>query len=149
MTEHVCEMAEDIERDQDVCGTCGLVWAEDWELDEVGNDELVRYSYTKKHDIGEALANRVRARTGLTGPVRIDEESWDSGVCDTCSYPESGFSVWVGDKLVWPSEGKIYSVGGYVYADDDGHVSGDKLVLSWYGYFDRWLNGAYTKGDED
>lgn len=90
--------------------------------------------------IDDVLADRVRARLGVTeGEVKVTSEEWDLGFCDTCSYPEEGFAVYLNDKLVYPNDEKLSAVGGYVYADADGAVRNNALT-SWGVFFD-WLEG--------
>lgn len=91
--------------------------------------------------VDEFLFRKVLERLGRTdGRVVIQTEEWDLGFCETCSYPESGFAVYVDDELVWPNEEILNVLGGYIYADDSGYVVGGEL--STYGYFYDWLDGA-------
>lgn len=91
--------------------------------------------------VDEFLFRKVLDRLGRTeGRVVIQSEHWDLGFCETCSYPESGFAVYVDDELVWPNEESLSALGGYVYADDSGYVVGGEL--STYGYFYDWLDGV-------
>lgn len=94
------------------------------------------------------LKKRVLRRVGkTTGEVDVREERWDFGYCDTCSYPEEGFSVYVDGRQVWPSDEYLAGQGGYIYADDQGVVSGRSLS-SW-GYFHDWLEGRTNFDDEE
>lgn len=91
--------------------------------------------------VDEFLFRKVLERLGRTdGRVVIQTEEWDLGFCETCSYPESGFAVYVDDELVWPNEESLSALGGYVYADDSGWVVEGEL--STYGYFYDWLDGV-------
>lgn len=91
--------------------------------------------------IDEFLFKKVLERLGRTsGRVVIQSEHWDLGFCDTCSYPERGFAVYVDDALVWPNEESLRALGGYLYADNCGYVVGGEL--STYGYFYDWLDGV-------
>lgn len=99
---------------------------------------------TVTHVIDGNLRNMVLTRMGLTeGTVTIQEEEWDLGMCDTCSYPESGFSVKVNDNLVWPSDEYLQHFGGYIYADREGDITGNELTS--YGHFNAWLHGETFK----
>lgn len=95
---------------------------------------------TTTHTINGNLRKMVLARLGLTeGVVTVQEEKWDFGFCDTCSWPESGFSVQVDGNLVWPSKEYLNHFGGYIYADNEGRVEGKTLTS--YGHFNAWLHG--------
>lgn len=97
--------------------------------------------------VDEFLFRKVLDRLGRTeGHVVIQSEYWDLGFCETCSYPESGFAVYVDDELVWPNEESLSALGGYIYADDSGYVVGGEL--STYGYFYDWLDGLDADGLE-
>ena len=90
--------------------------------------------------IDEFLFEKVRQRLGLSaGEVVIQTEEWDLGFCGTCSYPESGFAVYVDDELVWPNDESLSALGGYIYADNSGTIINGEL--STYGYFFDWLDG--------
>lgn len=89
--------------------------------------------------IDDSLREAVLKRLGRTeGLVEVTHEEWDLGFCDTCSYPEHGFAVYVDKKLVWPLYSRPW--GGYTFADDKGYVSGGKL--SAWGVFFKWLDGS-------
>lgn len=91
--------------------------------------------------VDDFLFKKVLERLVRTdGRVVIQTEEWDLGFCETCSYPESGFAVYVDDELVWPNEESLSALGGYIYADDSGWVVEGKL--STYGYFYDWLDGV-------
>lgn len=97
--------------------------------------------------IDEFLFEKVRQRLGLkTGKVVIQTEEWDLGFCETCSYPENGFAVYVDNELVWPNEESLSALGGYIYADDSGTIVNGEL--STYGYFFDWLDGLDADGLE-
>lgn len=97
--------------------------------------------------IDEFLFEKVRQRLGLsTGEVVIQTEEWDLGFCETCSYPENGFAVYVDDELVWPNDESLSALGGYIYADDSGTIVNGEL--STYGYFFDWLDGLDADGIE-
>lgn len=103
---------------------------------------------TVTNRINGTLKRRVLARLNRTnGNVEIREESWDFGMCDTCSYPEIGFSVYVDGQQVWPSDDYLREFGGYIYADDQGYVTG--RTLTTYGQFDNWLNARPFDGEDD
>lgn len=90
--------------------------------------------------IDEFLFEKVRQRLGLSaGEVVIQTEEWDLGFCETCSYPEYGFAVYVDDELVWPNDEILSALGGYIYADNSGTIINGEL--STYGYFFDWLDG--------
>jgi len=89
--------------------------------------------------IDDFLKKKVLSRLDKdSGDVMVSAEYWDLGFCDTCSCPESGFAVYVDEKLVWPNEESLRAMGGYIYADDSGRVISGKL--STYGYFFEWLD---------
>ena len=95
------------------------------------------------------LADRVRARVGAeeSAFVEIREEEWDLGYCDTCSYPEEGFSVYVDGKQVWPDEEYLSVFGGVAFADADGIVEEDcgNRSLNFFdnlSIFNEWLKGT-------
>lgn len=90
--------------------------------------------------IDDYLKKKVLARLGLNdGDVQVNKETWDLGFCDTCSWPEEGFAVYVNNNIVWPSDEYIGTYGGYIYADKNGRVRDN--ALSTYGYFFEWLDG--------
>ena len=90
--------------------------------------------------IDDYLKQKILQRLGYNkGMVTITNQEWDLGMCDTCSWPEAGFSVYVDNKLVWPNDEYLRNFGGYIYADDSGTVKSGKL--STYGYFFDWLAG--------
>lgn len=90
--------------------------------------------------IDDYLAGKILSRLGRTeGEVRVNKETWDLGMCETCSMPEEGFAVYVDNALVWPNDEVLRAHGGYIYADDKGEVVGGEL--STYGYFFDWLAG--------
>lgn len=94
------------------------------------------------------LKKRVLHRVGKSsGDVDVREERWDFGFCDTCSYPKEGFSVYVDGHQVWPSDEYLAGRGGYIYADDQGIVSG-RMLSSW-GCFHEWLEGRISFDYED
>lgn len=91
------------------------------------------------YSIDDALRDRVRKRIGRdNATIEIREEYYNAGFCETCSYPEYGFSVHADGEQVWPSEDYLREFGGVPYADLDGNVSGKRL--SSFGQFDAWLN---------
>lgn len=91
------------------------------------------------YKINGTLKRRILARLGRkTGKVTINEEQWDDGFCETCSYPEDGFSVHVDGETVWPSSDYLEEFGGRYDADRDGFITG--RTLSTFGQFDAWLN---------
>lgn len=91
------------------------------------------------YNVDDSLRRRVLARLGRDeGNVEVREERWDFGFCDTCSWPEEGFSIYVDGELVWPSDEYLREFGGYIYADDQGSLDGSRL--SSFGQFDNWLN---------
>lgn len=99
------------------------------------------------YKINGTLKARILARLGRTeGVVSINEEHWDDGFCETCSFPESGFSVLVDGEIVWPSREYLDEFGGRYDADRDGYVSGKKL--SSFGQFDAWLNSRPWEDEE-
>lgn len=103
-----------------------------------------------QHRIDGALRQRVLERVGFGTSVDIREEQWDLGFCDTCSSPDSGFSVHVDGVQVWPDPEYLEYFGGVVFADREGGVDGG--ALSSWGQFDNWLNGVPAEtayGDED
>lgn len=100
------------------------------------------------YNVDETLKERIRKRLARdSAEIEIREESWDFGFCDTCSYPEDGFSVYADGELVWPSENYLRSFGGVGFADDRGSIRGNRL--STYGYFDKWLSGVETVEEWD
>jgi len=74
------------------------------------------------------LADRIRLRAGAEGPVKIIEKYWNSGYCETCSYDEHDFRVYVNGVEVWDSS--------YEYVPDG--VNG----LTSFGEFNSWLEGG-------
>lgn len=85
------------------------------------------------------LRQAVLDRLGRTsGEVRVTQEEWDLGYCETCSFPESGFAVYVDDDLVWPTEAIKAGLGGYIYGDAEGIVEGQTLTV--WGRFFSWLD---------
>lgn len=96
-------------------------------------------SKDKTVPIDEFLSKKILDRLDLKeGKVTVANESWDLGFCDTCSWAEYGFAVYVDGNLVWPNDESLSALGGYVYADDRGEVVGGEL--STYGYFFEWLD---------
>ena len=89
--------------------------------------------------IDDSLREAVLKRLGRTeGLVEVTHEEWDLGFCDTCSYPEHGFAVYVDKNLVWPLSSPPW--GGYIFAEDKGYVSEGKLTA--WGVFFKWLDGS-------
>lgn len=98
---------------------------------------------TQTIPIDGMLKQRILNRLGReAGRVEIqEEEEWDLGFCDTCSYPETGFAVYVDGELEWPRAESLEAQGGRAYGDSCGHIdpSSGELVLSDYALFDAWL----------
>ena len=91
--------------------------------------------------IDDTLSRRILNRLGLqSGTVTVTEESWNMGLCDTCSWPQEGFAVHVNGELVYPNDETLNSFGGYTHADAAGYVNGNQLT-SWGAFF-HWLDGA-------
>lgn len=81
------------------------------------------------------LSARVLARLGISkGDVTLVEHYWDSGYCETCSYTEVQFQVWVDNDVV-------FEVDKYDYTADVGSVED----LTVFGKFNDWLNGMDDK----
>lgn len=90
--------------------------------------------------IDDYLKQKILERVGYDkGNVTITNQEWDLGMCETCSWPQTGFAVYVDNELVWPNDEYLSEFGGYIYADDSGAVKGGEL--STYGYFFDWLAG--------
>lgn len=77
----------------------------------------------------------VRYRTGKTGKVTVQHEEWDLGYCETCSWPETGFAVYVDDERVYGPD----SAGQIV---DGGRIE-------FYGFFIGFLDWLEESPDEN
>ena len=77
----------------------------------------------------------VRYRTGKTGRVTVRHEEWDMGMCETCSWPQTGFSVYIDNELVYGP-------------DPDGQFVDDERI-EFDGFFVSFLEWLEESPDED
>ena len=77
----------------------------------------------------------VRHRTGKTGRVTVRHEEWDMGYCETCSWPITGFAVYIdGERVYGP--------------DSDGQIVDDERI-EFEGFFVGFLDWLEESPDED
>lgn len=82
--------------------------------------------------VNDVFRRRVLERARREGEVTVSMESWNPGfgLCDTCSWPETGFIVSVDGEQVYPPGGE---------PDTEGYTENGNLIV--WGDFMDWLDG--------